>query len=405
MVLRMAFGSRCLLRAVATAAFLVAALASRSAAAIPAFARAHGVPCSSCHIAIPRLNEFGDAFRKSGYHWPGKTAHAKDDALSLLGVGLFDGTLPAQLPLAVAANFSASVNAASDPEVPKVTIGVPSLRFLLGASFGEHVSIFGTTTIKDIPDELFLHLGRPFRRPELAVRVGLIEPNTTMFRRNDALLAPVLIGTSTVSGQTLLGGRLGGELNGIVARRLFYALGAVQNAGVTTPVDGYYTLAARVGGTNFLGEEPNVDLFAPASFLDKVSFTFDQWGYLGKVIDPDSRASLSHIRRLGADARLVLGDVRLQGGVMYGADRDLRRDLGNKSLTWAVELSYQATSWLMPMYMFQYQDASDRQKPTRLHDIGLVALVLENVRPMLRFSFSDDGVQNESAQLQILVGL
>jgi hypothetical protein len=37
------------------------------AAAIPAFARKYGVPCSTCHTAWPELNYFGMAFRDRGY--------------------------------------------------------------------------------------------------------------------------------------------------------------------------------------------------------------------------------------------------------------------------------------------------------------------------------------------------
>src|SRR5471032_3262277 len=35
--------------------------------AIPAFARKYGLPCSACHEAWPKLNNFGQAFRDNGY--------------------------------------------------------------------------------------------------------------------------------------------------------------------------------------------------------------------------------------------------------------------------------------------------------------------------------------------------
>ncbi len=37
------------------------------AAAIPAFARKYNLPCSACHEAWPKLNNFGQAFRDNGY--------------------------------------------------------------------------------------------------------------------------------------------------------------------------------------------------------------------------------------------------------------------------------------------------------------------------------------------------
>src|SRR3982074_1303527 len=38
-----------------------------SASAIPAFARKYGLPCSACHEAWPKLNNFGQVFKDNGY--------------------------------------------------------------------------------------------------------------------------------------------------------------------------------------------------------------------------------------------------------------------------------------------------------------------------------------------------
>jgi hypothetical protein len=40
---------------------------SPSAGAIPAFARKYGLPCSACHEAWPKLNNFGQTFKDNGY--------------------------------------------------------------------------------------------------------------------------------------------------------------------------------------------------------------------------------------------------------------------------------------------------------------------------------------------------
>ncbi len=42
--------------------------------AVPLFARRYGVPCSQCHVAPPKLNEFGEAFVARGYEIPGMVA-------------------------------------------------------------------------------------------------------------------------------------------------------------------------------------------------------------------------------------------------------------------------------------------------------------------------------------------
>ena len=51
-------------------AVLLAALMladSQSARGIPAFARKYGMPCSACHEAWPKLNNFGQTFKDNGY--------------------------------------------------------------------------------------------------------------------------------------------------------------------------------------------------------------------------------------------------------------------------------------------------------------------------------------------------
>src|SRR5690242_7986939 len=37
---------------------------------LPLFARKYGVACTTCHLAFPRLNSFGMAFRQNGYRMP-----------------------------------------------------------------------------------------------------------------------------------------------------------------------------------------------------------------------------------------------------------------------------------------------------------------------------------------------
>jgi hypothetical protein len=55
-------------KSVAIGLFLaVLLLITQPAAAIPAFARKYGLPCSACHIGWPILNAFGQSFRDNGY--------------------------------------------------------------------------------------------------------------------------------------------------------------------------------------------------------------------------------------------------------------------------------------------------------------------------------------------------
>jgi hypothetical protein len=75
------------MRVVRTVALALVACAfltpwARPAHAVPVFSRAYKVPCTTCHVQFPRLNDFGMAFKQRGYRMPeqeGQAVWAKDD--------------------------------------------------------------------------------------------------------------------------------------------------------------------------------------------------------------------------------------------------------------------------------------------------------------------------------------
>jgi hypothetical protein len=152
---------------------------------------------------------------------------------------------------------------------------------------------------------------------------------------------------------------------------------------------------------DFLGTEPEIDLDAPSAW-DDISVTVGHWGYLGKVSDP-TLGDTAAIRRLGLDLKLRFRNLELWGGGMAGFDRDLVMDRYTPSVTWFGEASYGVTSWFIPVYLFQYQDSSTFELWDARHDLGAVFLLLENARARVKYSYSDDGVNNEAAELHLLI--
>lgn len=71
-------------------------LGSGPASAMPDFARKYSLSCIACHAAFPRLNQFGEQFRKNNMrlpNWMEKTVATGDERLAL----------PAYPPLAIRA--------------------------------------------------------------------------------------------------------------------------------------------------------------------------------------------------------------------------------------------------------------------------------------------------------------
>ena len=48
-------------------------LSAQDSFALPVFARKYHTACSTCHIAFPARNGFGEAFRNNGYRFPDGT--------------------------------------------------------------------------------------------------------------------------------------------------------------------------------------------------------------------------------------------------------------------------------------------------------------------------------------------
>ena len=76
---------------------------------IPAFARKYKTSCQTCHVAFPKLNAFGEAFRRNGYQFPdaGDAAATKEEPVSLGAEGnkkafpdaLWPNSIPGTVPV------------------------------------------------------------------------------------------------------------------------------------------------------------------------------------------------------------------------------------------------------------------------------------------------------------------
>src|SRR5262249_42871806 len=80
---------RALLIVVAVVAAGTAMLGPKEGGTLPLFARKHSLKCTTCHLAFPRLNSLGMAFRQNGYRLPGTKGEspweAKEFPLSVVG--------------------------------------------------------------------------------------------------------------------------------------------------------------------------------------------------------------------------------------------------------------------------------------------------------------------------------
>ncbi|MDA8414953.1 MAG: hypothetical protein M0023_14340, partial [Desulfobacteraceae bacterium] len=109
------------------------------------------------------------------------------------------------------------------------------------------------------------------------------------------------------------------ELNTIIDGRLFLAAGLVNRKGQDNK-EGYGHISYKFGGADYLGNEPDVDLFKEESILDYLTVTIGTYGYYGKNGPSTSDSPRNIFGRVGLDMELQYKIFRLRTLGGWGID-------------------------------------------------------------------------------------
>ena len=133
-----------------------ALLLSRSADAIPVFARKYQTTCQTCHwAAFPALNSFGKAFKDNGYTFPSDDeVYVKEPPVAFGGEGwkrmfpqsIWPSTITSVPPVALQIESNFLVN----PKYRKGETafdGIGAVELLMGGTLGESLSWFGAAPL------------------------------------------------------------------------------------------------------------------------------------------------------------------------------------------------------------------------------------------------------------------
>ncbi len=129
---------------------------SRSASAIPVFARKYQTACTTCHWAtFPALNPFGKAFKDNGYRFPDDDdVYVKDEPVALGGEAwkkvfpsaVWPSTISHLPPLALLVRSDFTVNPKNSNGKTSFD-GVGALELLTGGTLGESFAWFGAAPL------------------------------------------------------------------------------------------------------------------------------------------------------------------------------------------------------------------------------------------------------------------
>jgi hypothetical protein len=417
-------------RAVRVTAWAILACAlvavPRTASAIPAFARKYGTSCTTCHTVYPKLNPFGEAFRRNGFRFPGTDSEVTKQATVALGVEAYKkvfpdaawpGSLPASIPLSIGFNgqlvlhpsTTNSGGAADNGAALVMDNLVEEGHLWAGGSFDDSITYFSelTAAADGFSVERALVSFNDLVGPAHAVNIWVGKASSTLnsFGPHSSYIADAGIpglAATTLFGATSPGWNLTDnfqtvEINGVVAGgAVDYSAGLTNGANSQTraPTNVYLHLGTKLGGVRLDGED-NSSVPNPAQPWAETAVTLDAFYYHARsrftIADPASTMEMPLADLVRDDIANVIGgtargqwlSLEVDAGVSY--EMHDNPSTGGKAtvLSQFDEVSYVVFPWLVPAARLEYTrvtpDGATAVSDTRI-SLGVAALVRPNLK-------------------------
>ncbi len=411
--------------------FSAVILAPRKASAIPAFSRKYQTSCQTCHVAIPALTPFGEAFRENGYRFPeGQDAEMTKSPPVPLGAegykklwphALWPGEVPGMPPIAVLYTSSMDYDNSNDV----VTFGGMGgeLEILGAGTLDEHLSFWGSVVFARDGDNIATEmervnlLVRPLSSAVLQFKVGSFEPGLMLVSSHRSIMDQELLALTEPAGDNPWAPEAfqqGVEAYGTVLHRLLYNAGVVEGSGSVgdKTKDTYARLAYKWGGLAFDGVTTGATAGAanpkPWSEISLAvsGFAYHGTGLLTNDLGPMPEDAFNVF---GGDVALSFLDVAAHVG--YTDRKDDRLFLDDPAITDArvknafAEVYWVAFPWLIPAGRFESFKVIDQT--TQQASFTLNGLVRANVKTFLAANWVKEpggNFTNEGATLAVLIG-
>jgi hypothetical protein len=403
--------------------------ASRSAFAIPAFARKYQTSCSTCHVVPPTLTPFGEAYRLNGYRFPsGQDAEMTKVPPVPMGAegykrlwpkAIWPGEIPGMPPLAVL--YTSTVD--YDHAAKNVSFaGMGGELEILGAgTLDEHLSFWGSVDFARDGAEIATAmervnvLVRPLASPAIQFKVGSFEPGLMLISSHRSILdqEPLLLtepaGDNPWSPEPF---QQGFEAYGMPTHRLLYNAGLVEGSGSVgdNSKDVYGRLAYKFGGLPFDGVAGGgAEAAANPKPWSETSVAFSGFVYKGKGLleggDPADPVNRDRFHVYGGDVAVNYHDLMGHAAYTHRKDDHLlgATDVPVKSTL--AELSWVAYPWLVPAARWESSKVADAD--TKQIAFTVNGLVRANVRSFLAATWVEPPggkFVNQGGTLGVLVG-
>jgi hypothetical protein len=406
---------------------------------IPAFARKYKTSCATCHNGFPKLNAFGEAFRRNGYQFPGKTdaEFTHEEAVPLGSDGnkrafpdaIWPGSIPGSSPISLFFNGEFDYNPRFDPADASTAERFSfnglgnSIEAVAAGTLGEDLSFWGHAILSS---DGTLELNRMFlifsnligESYGLNARVGVIEPGLFSFSTHRAWMEGYWFTTRPLSdgmAWTMEETQKGIELNGMFSGRFGYNVGIVEGFGSPhSDKDFYGHITYKIGGMPLDGVIVGGGTQgASQPFIDN-SLTVGAFAYAGEaMLDAGGVPQQNNFKLFGGDYNAYFGRLNLFGGIQLRQDDSPFLTMAGTSAKSTVlfsELDITVFPWLLPgvryeMWNGQALDASNAVVSYTDSQIvpGIVILIRPNLKFTLRASFAKINTGGDSNGNPVIV--
>ena len=394
--------------------------ASTRAGAVPAFARKYKTSCTTCHTIFPKLNPFGEQFRRNGYRFPGiDSDYTKAETIDLgtdaQKKAFPDAVWPASLSAMPALAFGFTGQAIVHPDTGSSDAAANNHAVLVldqlvdeghlwaAGSVDDSITYFAELTAADGGIELenaslyFNDLVGPAHAVNVAVgrRIGTY----TSFGPHSTYFADLLVPAVPVTG--LYGATSdpfvfndnhdGIEVEGVLGHRFDYAAGLAAGTNLDTrdSANIYGHAGYKLGGANLDGEDVgNV----PQDLEHERSLTIDAFAYrsISRFTDaatpPALTKDISSV--VGATMRAQLAELELDSGVFFQTDDHVfAGSPAVRTLSQWNEVAYLLYPWLALGGRVEYLRVAP-EGGNAVFDLKIMPGVTALIRPNLKLTLT-----------------
>ena len=394
--------------------------ASAHAWAVPAFARKYKTTCTTCHTIFPKLNPFGEQFRRNGYRFPGIDSDVVKAEPIPLGAetqkkDFPDAVYPATLsPFpALAFGFVGQTvihpdNGSSDALANNGNVfnmdGLVEEGHLWAAgSVDDSITYFAELTAADGGIEVenaslyFNDLVGPAHAVNVAVgrRIGSYTsfgPHSSYFADLGMTAVPVTGLYGATSDPFLFNDNHNGiEVNGVIADYFNYAAGLAAGTNVDSrnSANFYGHLGYKIGGATLDGEHTNN---VPQDLEHEQSVTIDAFAY--RAISRFNDASMTPVLTkdtsltVGGAIRAQMAELELDTGVFWQSDDHVSSTAPTTTtLSQWNELAYLVYPWLAVGARVEYLRVAP-DGGTAVSDLKIMPAAAALIRPNLKLTLT-----------------